>query len=71
MALAAILLVPGVFTLWTAAQKIATPVAPAATLLTAAGLGALCVNLSCAFVLARYRRHSGEYHPCRLSLCPQ
>ena len=36
------------------------PVAPAPVPLSLAGLGALAVNLSCAFMLARYRHHSGS-----------
>jgi Co/Zn/Cd efflux system component len=60
MALAGILLVPGVATLWTAWGKIAHPAAPDPFSLTATGLGALVVNLSCAFLLARYRAHGGS-----------
>ena len=36
------------------------PAAPAPVPLSLAGLGALAVNLSCAFMLARYRHHSGS-----------
>jgi len=60
MALAAILLVPGLATLWTAWEKFNTPVAPDPVPLSLAALGALVVNLSCAFMLSRYRRHSGS-----------
>lgn len=60
MGLAAILLVPGLATLWTAWEKFNLPVAPEPLPLTLAGLGALAVNLSCAFMLARYRHHSGS-----------
>lgn len=60
MALAAILLVPGLATLWTAWQKFNLPVAPEPMPLSLAGLGALAVNLSCALMLARYRRHRGS-----------
>lgn len=60
IALAAILLVPGLATLWTAWSKFNDPVAPAPTMLSLAGLGALTVNLICAFLLARYRRHAGS-----------
>ena len=59
-ALSAILLVPGVSTLWTAWQKFTVSVPPDATLLSAAGFGALCVNLFCAYLLARFRAHSGS-----------
>src|SRR6267378_7059482 len=48
MALAAILLVPGLATLWTAWQKLSVPVAPDPVLLSLTGTGALAVNLSCA-----------------------
>jgi Co/Zn/Cd efflux system component len=58
--LAGILLVPAVATLWTAAQKLALPVAPAPVPLTLAGTGALMVNFICAAMLMRYRRHGGS-----------
>ncbi|MGI8724912.1 MAG: cation transporter [Methyloceanibacter sp.] len=60
MALAAIILVPAVATLWTAAQKLAVPVAPAALPLTLTGVGALVVNFVCAAMLVRYRHHGGS-----------
>jgi Co/Zn/Cd efflux system component len=60
MALAGILLIPGLATLWTAWEKFNVPVAPAPLPLSLAGAGALVINLSCAFMLARYRRHSGS-----------
>lgn len=60
MALALILLVPSLATLWTAWEKFNMPVPPQPAALTLAGLGALAVNLSCAYMLARYRRHSGS-----------
>jgi Co/Zn/Cd efflux system component len=60
MALAGILLVPGLATLWTAWEKFNLPVAPDPALLSLTGAGALAVNLSCAFMLVRYRRHSGS-----------
>ncbi|WP_376703686.1 cation diffusion facilitator family transporter [Mesorhizobium sp. ISC25] len=60
MALALILLVPGLATLWTAWEKFNMPVPPQPAALTLAGLGALAVNLSCAYMLARYRHHSGS-----------
>jgi Co/Zn/Cd efflux system component len=58
--LAAILLVPALATLWTAAQKIALPVAPSPLPLSVTGLGALLVNFVCALLLARYRHHGGS-----------
>lgn len=62
MLLAALLLVPGLATLWTAAGKLmmsaATVPEPAA--LTVTGLGALCVNALAALLLARVRHHGGS-----------
>jgi len=55
MALAVILLVPVAATLWTAWQKFAVPVPPAPLPLSLTGLGALAVNMTCAFLLARFR----------------
>jgi Co/Zn/Cd efflux system component len=60
MALAVLLLVPGLATLWTAWEKFAAPATPAPLPLTLAGLGALAVNLACALVLVRFRAHSGS-----------
>jgi Co/Zn/Cd efflux system component len=60
MVLAGILLVPGLATLWAAWGKFMAPTPPAAIPLTLAGLGALAINLSCAFMLARFRAHGGS-----------
>jgi Co/Zn/Cd efflux system component len=60
MALAGILLIPGLATLWTAWGKLVAPMPPAPLPLTLAGMGALAVNLSCAFMLAQVRAHSGS-----------
>jgi Co/Zn/Cd efflux system component len=60
MALAGILLIPGLATLWTAWGKFMAPTPPAPLPLTLVGLGALAINLSCAFMLARFRTHSGS-----------
>jgi Co/Zn/Cd efflux system component len=60
MALAGILLVPGLATVWTAWQKFSMPIPPAPLPLSFAGTGALAINLFCAFTLARYRHHSGS-----------
>jgi Co/Zn/Cd efflux system component len=57
MLLAALLLVPAVATLWTAWQKFNAPVPPQPWLLSVTGLGALVVNVSCAWLLARFRGH--------------
>jgi Co/Zn/Cd efflux system component len=60
MALAAILLVPALATLWTAWQKFALPVPPAPIPLSLTGAGALAVNVTCALLLVRFRSHSGS-----------
>jgi Co/Zn/Cd efflux system component len=60
MLLAAILLAPALAGLWTAWQKLASPVAPAPLPLTLTGLGALAINLTCALILARFRDHHGS-----------
>jgi len=60
MGLAAILLIPGLATLWTAWRKFSAPVAPAPVPLSLAGAGAFAVNLACAIMLTRYRRHAGS-----------
>jgi Co/Zn/Cd efflux system component len=60
MALAAILLAPGMATLWTAWEKFAVPLPPAPVPLSLAGCGALAVNLFCASLLVRFRAHSGS-----------
>ena len=60
MALALVLLVPGLATLWTAWEKFNVPVPPQPIALTLAGLGALAVNLSCAYMLAAHRHRGGS-----------
>jgi len=60
MVLAAILLAPGVATLWTAWEKVNSPVAPDPLALSATGLGALVVNVICAVMLARHRAAGGS-----------
>jgi Co/Zn/Cd efflux system component len=60
MVLAGILLIPGLATLWTAWGKFQAPMPPSPLPLTLAGLGALAINVSCAFMLARFRAHSGS-----------
>jgi Co/Zn/Cd efflux system component len=60
MALALILLAPGLATLWTIWAKLASPLTPEPIALTVTGIGALAVNLFCAFLLAAYRNHRGS-----------
>ena len=60
MALAGILFIPGLATLWTAWEKFLVPLPPAPLPLSLAGAGALAINLSCAFMLLRFRSHSGS-----------
>ncbi|HEX3035267.1 MAG TPA: cation transporter [Thermodesulfobacteriota bacterium] len=60
MALAGILLIPGLATFWTAWEKFMAPLPPAPLPLSLAGVGALAINLSCALMLAHFRAHSGS-----------
>jgi Co/Zn/Cd efflux system component len=60
MALAMLLLVPGIATAWMAWSKFHAPVPPAELPLTLAGLGALAVNLGCAFMLVSVRDVAGS-----------
>jgi Co/Zn/Cd efflux system component len=60
MALAGILFVPGIATIWTAWEKINHPAAPDPLPLSLAGAGALAINLFCALILARYQHYSGS-----------
>ena len=60
MALAGVLLIPGLATLWTGWDKFMVPLPPAPLPLSLAGAGALVINLSCAFMLVRFRAHSGS-----------
>lgn len=60
MGLAALLLVPGLATLWTAWEKFNVPTVPSPLPLTLTGLGALAINLGCAAMLVRFRHHSGS-----------
>jgi len=59
MGLAGIVLVPAAAALWTAGAKILDPTTPPAESLSLTGLGALMVNVACAFILVRHRRHGG------------
>ena len=60
MALAGILLIPGLATLWTAWEKFLMPLPPAPLPLSLAGAGALAINLACAFMLVQFRTHGGS-----------
>ncbi|MBV8771136.1 MAG: cation transporter [Deltaproteobacteria bacterium] len=60
MALAGILLVPSIATLFTAWRKFVAPMPPAPLPLSVTGAGAFAVNLTCALLLAAYRHHSGS-----------
>jgi Co/Zn/Cd efflux system component len=60
MALAGILLVPAVATLWTAWNKFSVPVPPDPVPLILTGAGACAINFGCAYMLARYRTHGGS-----------
>jgi Co/Zn/Cd efflux system component len=60
MALAGVLFIPGLATLWTAWEKFMAPLPPAVLPLSLAGAGALVINLLCAFMLVRFRTQSGS-----------
>jgi Co/Zn/Cd efflux system component len=60
MVLAALLLIPGVATLWMAWHKFLSPVPPAAVSLSLTAFGAMAVNFVCSLVLARHRQHGGS-----------
>ena len=60
MLLAAFLLVPAAALLWTAWHQVHAPIPPVPWKLSVTGLGALAVNLGCAFVLAKFRHHGGS-----------
>lgn len=60
MVLAGVLLVPALGMLWALWQKFAAPSPPEPFALSLTGAGALVVNVSCAFLLARFRRHGGS-----------
>ena len=60
MVLAGILLLPALALVWALWNKFNHPIPPAPLPLTLTGLGALAVNLSCAFMLVRFRHHKGS-----------
>lgn len=60
MAMAVILLVPALALLWALWGKFTNPSPPDPFALSITGVGALAINLFCAFLLARFRKHSGS-----------
>jgi Co/Zn/Cd efflux system component len=60
IALAAILMVPAVATVWTAWEKLLLPLPPPPVPMTVTGFGALAINLTCAVLLAKFRDHAGS-----------
>jgi len=60
MALAGLLLAPSLAALWMIWRKLSEQAPPDPLMLSLAGLGALCVNLGCAVLLARFRRAGGS-----------
>jgi Co/Zn/Cd efflux system component len=63
--LAGILLIPGLATLWTAWQQFNSTQSPEPLPLSLTGLGALGVNLTCAFLLAGVRHHQAAFLSAR------
>ena len=60
MGLAGVLLMPGLATLWMAWRRFATATVPEPLALGLTGFGALLVNGTCAWLLARYRAGGGS-----------
>lgn len=60
MAMALILLLPAFAFIWTGWHKLLDPIPPAPFALGLTGLGALVVNLCCAYLLAAYRHAGGS-----------
>lgn len=60
MGLAGMLMIPAIATLWTVIAKFQDGTPPDAFTLTITGIGALAINLSCAFILARVRMDGGS-----------
>ena len=60
MALAGILFLPGLATVWMAWHKFMLPVPPAPAPLSITAVGAMLVNAGCALMLARHRAHGGS-----------
>jgi Co/Zn/Cd efflux system component len=60
LALSALLLAPGIATVWTAWTRFTSPGAPDPGALGLTGLGALAVNFGCALALASRRDHAAS-----------
>jgi Co/Zn/Cd efflux system component len=60
LGLSALLLAPGIATVWTAWTRFTSPGAPDPGALGLTGLGALAVNFGCALALASRRDHAGS-----------
>lgn len=60
MAMAAIIFIPGLATLWAVWQQLVFHKPPEPTSLSLVGLGALIVNSACALLLAEFRSHHGS-----------
>lgn len=58
--LAFVILIPALATAWVAILKMLDPVPPAPLPLSITALGALAVNLTCAFLLVSHRHHQGS-----------
>lgn len=57
--LAAVLLIPGIAFIWNAIHQILSPEVPEGAGMSYVGLGALVVNLTCAFLIARHKDEEG------------
>jgi Co/Zn/Cd efflux system component len=60
LVLAALLLIPGIATAWMAWHKVQQPSPPPGLAMSLAGLGALAVNVYCAFLLVKVRNVAGS-----------
>lgn len=58
-ALAGLLLVPGMAFIWNASHQLFSPEVPAGQGMSLVGVGALIVNLTCAFLIARHKSEEG------------
>lgn len=58
-ALALLLLIPGIAFLWNAAHQLLSPQTPSGEGMSFVGIGALLVNVFCAFLIAKHRKEQG------------